>query len=62
MPQVLAITRLRCSVRWNENGPYGCENHLVKEKSFSQDYQDQFKNPDLRMFPSGTLMNSKSEQ
>lgn len=62
MPQVLVITRLRCIVRWNENGPEGFESHLVKEKSFLPAYQKQLKNPDLRMFPSGVLMNFKSEQ
>lgn len=62
MPQVLVITWLRCIVLRNENGPQGFESHLVKEKSFSPAYQKQLKNPDLRMFSSGMLMNSKSEQ
>lgn len=51
MPLLLVITRLRCIVHWHENSPYGFENHLVKKKTFSQGYQEEFKKSDLRMFP-----------
>lgn len=52
--QVNCVPEWKWSLRMSE--PF------TKGKSFSQAYQEEFKNPDLRTFPSGSLMNSKSEQ